>query len=368
VCLSLQHTDMGKRAKIRTLSRVSFSICINADSEIFLLKSRTRRVIVGKQKEFRGYLILSTSVNLEVIMSKHLFLKALASLGVAVCAAAPVSANPLMLLGIQAPEAGTKVGTDALQRGTLQYTNSTGSNDNFAVGTSTSISASASASSTPDYSVNSNANFALGGASTINQVIGTSSSNNSSNSSSMSLEQAASASASQSTSQSVEQNYKTSHNGQSGWWWWGNNQWNSTSEQEYTQKRESSYQSAYESAYSKAFSSLTESAAARGTISGTFTKDAGIIETSTAVVDGANVNTVDQVKAATNDVVVKGIGATSNVQASTSAAFSTEISKADGASSTGAGTGSGSAAGSVVTNASASAASSSFVSSFVQAY
>lgn len=302
-------------------------------------------------------------------MSKHFFLKALAGLGVAVCAAAPVSANPLMLLGIQAPEAGTKVGMEALQRGTLQYTNSTGSNDNFAVGTSTSISASASASSTPDYSVNSNANFALAGASTINQVIGTSGSNSSSNSSSMSLEQAASASASQSASQSVEQNYKTSHNGQSGWWWWGNNQWNSTSEQEYTQKRESSFQSAYESAYSKAFSSLTESAAARGTISGTFTKDAGIIETNTGVTDnGDNVNTVSQVKAATNDVVVKGIGATSNVQASTSAAFSTEISKAPDITNTGAGTGSGSAAGSVVTNASASAASSSFVSSFVQAY
>jgi len=287
-------------------------------------------------------------------MNRFSFIKVAAALGVASAFAAPASAQmALTTLGIQAPSAGATVGKDVLVKGTMQYTNSTGSADNFAVGTSTSISASASASSTQDYSVNSTANFALGGTSTINQVIGTSAANSAS--SSMSIEQAATASA----SSSVEQNFKQSHNGQSGWWWWGNNQWNSTNETEYKTKRDSSFNSEYERAFANESSKLS------GTISGTFTKDAGNLSTTTSQ-DGKT-TTIQQVTPESNDVVVRGIGANNTIQAASTANFTSDITKAETAAA-GAGTASGSASGAVNTTASASANSSNFVSSFVQAY
>ena len=74
-------------------------------------------------------------------------------------ARAQVSGIDLSTMGITAPT--IDVGTTAVQAGTVQYSNSGGSSDAFSVGTSTSISASASASSTPDYSVNSTANFGV---------------------------------------------------------------------------------------------------------------------------------------------------------------------------------------------------------------
>ena len=252
-------------------------------------------------------------------------------------ARAQVTGIDLSTMGIKAPT--LDVGTTAVQAGTVQYSNSGGSSDAFSVGTSTSISASASASSTPDYSVNSKANFGVD-ASSINQIIGTSGSTNNtrSNSYGVDVERSAAASA----EASVSKEYKREGDG---YYWWRNNQWESTTEQDYTSARQSSYESAYNRAYENINSSLSDS----GTISGSFAKSA----------------TSD---ASSNDVTVKGIGANNTVTAATGSAFNTDITKSATATGTSAGTASGSAAGNVGTTASANANSTQFVSSFVQAY
>ena len=92
--------------------------------------------------------------------------------------------------GIQRPTAGITIGQTTMAKGTIQYTNSAGTNDSFSVGTSTSIAANASASSTSDYSVTSVASFDMGnnnvdgpgGLSVINQQIGKSQNSNASSS------------------------------------------------------------------------------------------------------------------------------------------------------------------------------------------
>ena len=264
---------------------------------------------------------------------------ATASLGVL---ALPARAQvDLSMMGVQAPT--LNIGTDSVTAGTLQYSNSGGSSDAFSVGTSTSINASASASSTPDYSVNSKSNFGVD-SSVINQVIGTSGSTNNTRSNSMGVDVESSAAAS--AESAVSREYKQEGGG---YYWWRNNQWEATTEQEYTSARSSSYDSAYSRAYENINSSLSDS----GTISGSFQK-----------VGSDSLNN-------SNDVTVKGIGANNTVNAATGSAFTTDIIKsapADGSSSGSAGTASGSAAGNVSTTASANANSTQFVSSFVQAY
>jgi len=256
-------------------------------------------------------------------------------------ARAQVTGIDLSTMGITAPT--IDVGTTAVQAGTVQYSNSGGSSDAFSVGTSTSISASASASSTPDYSVNSKANFGVD-ASSINQIIGTSGSTNNtrSNSYGVDVERSAAASAEASVSKEYKQEA-------GGYYWWRNNQWEATTEQEYTSARSSSYDSAYSRAYENINSSLSDS----GTISGSFAK-------------------ASDEYASSNDVTVKGIGADNTVTAATGSAFNTNIDKDPSFTppTTGgsAGTASGSAAGNVSTTASANANSTQFVSSFVQAY
>ena len=92
--------------------------------------------------------------------------------------------------GIQRPTAGITIGQTTMAKGTIQYTNSAGTNDSFSVGTSTSIAANASASSTSDYSVTAVASFDMGnnnvdgpgGLSVINQQIGKSQNSNASSS------------------------------------------------------------------------------------------------------------------------------------------------------------------------------------------
>ena len=92
--------------------------------------------------------------------------------------------------GVQRPTAGVTIGQTTMAKGTIQYTNSAGTNDSFSVGTSTSIAANASASSTSDYSVTSVASFDMGnnnlagagGLSVINQQIGKSQHSNASSS------------------------------------------------------------------------------------------------------------------------------------------------------------------------------------------
>ena len=343
---------------------------------------------------------------------------ALAVTGAATLFGAPSSEAQLqnmLLQGIQAPGAGINVGSDSMVKGTIQYTNSAGSNDAFSVGTSTNISSNASASSTSDYAVSADANFAMGnngancegtcgGLTTINQTIGLSGATNSSRETDIDRSLSASRSAELTATTEIDKSYKREHNGTAGWWYWGNNKWNSTTESDYTSKREAAYTSAYNAAYTSSFSALTEASGQDGTISGLFIKDAG--ESTSTISDsytyrdasGAAVaGSVDrnsdgsttftaasgsgavissdltrttsfvQDKAASNDVTVKGIGANNNVVASDTANFTTEILKGS-AASTDSGTASGSAAGGVNTTASASASSSTFVNSFVQAY
>ena len=82
----------------------------------------------------------------------------------------PASAStPALTQGMEAPT--LDVGTGAVTKGTVQYSNSIGTSDSFSVGATTSVGASANASSTPDYSVSSNATLGISG-STINQQIG----------------------------------------------------------------------------------------------------------------------------------------------------------------------------------------------------
>lgn len=347
------------------------------------------------------------------IRKRFLATLVLASAGLVV-APAQAQLQNMLLQGIQAPGAGINVGTASMVKGTIQYTNSAGSNDAFAVGTSTNISSNASASSTSDYAVSADANFAMGnngancdgcgGLTTINQTIGISGSSNSSSQTDIDRSLSASRSAELTATTEVNKSYKTEHNGQSGWWYWGNNKWNSTTETDYNTKREAAYKSNYEAAYSASFSALTEASGQDGTISGLFVKDAGQSTSTvtdsytyldangdavagtvgmddqgntvfTAATGSASVVSSDltrttsfvQDKAASNDVTVKGIGANNNIVASDTANFTTEINKPTSTASD-SGTASGSAAGGVNTTASASASSSTFVNSFVQAY
>jgi len=269
-------------------------------------------------------------------------------------------AQTALASGMAAPN--IDVGSSSVLKGTVQYTNSTGTSDAFSVGTSTSINASVSASSTPDYSVNSVANFGVGG-STINQVIGTSGTN-SSNSSSSQSSSSMKTLADDTASTQANEDFTSASGG--GYWWWNrrNNTRKHVSEDTYTATK-----AAYEEELSSDLTKTFEDAQGQsGTISGVFKKQ-----------DGTNNNGLSS-----NEVTVKGIGANNEIAAAevsaaggtTSATgFNTAITKIDaadmviaGLTNEGAGTASGSSAGNVSTTASANANSSQYVSSFAQAY
>jgi len=99
-------------------------------------------------------------------------LAAFAVTGAAITGASHSYAAPELTAGMIAPT--LDVGSAAVEKGTVQYSNSIGSSDSFNVGATTNVGASANASSTFDYNVTSKANFGIG-QSSINQQIGTSS-------------------------------------------------------------------------------------------------------------------------------------------------------------------------------------------------
>ena len=282
------------------------------------------------------------------------------STGFVVAPASPVFANDApsaLASGMAAPI--VTVGSSAVEKGTVQYSNSTGTSDSFSVGTSTMINAAVSASSTPDYDVTSTANFGVTG-STINQIIGTAGSTSSSNQQSSSDIQ--SLAASSASSQASSDFTSTTENG-GGYWWWNrrNNKRSFVSNDSYDATK-----SSYETSLTEDISKTLEDAQGQtGTISGVFKK-----------VDGSQ-----QADAtSSNEVTVKGIGADNSViAAGDGTTFDTKIMKVGAtettpsggaavAINTGAGTASGSASGSVNTTASANANSSQYVSSFAQAY
>ena len=248
---------------------------------------------------------------------------------------------PALSAGMIAPT--LNVGTDTVSKGTVQYSNSVGSNDAFSVGANTNIGANVNASSTPDYSVTSNATFGVS-ASTINQVIGTSAATNSSSTNTLTDIDEVSNSL---TETEVEKDFTRDTSSRGGWWWW-NRRNNSR-----THVTEENYEST-KTEYSKQIKSditetLTSTNGMDGTISGSFAK---------TFTDTGN----------SNDVTVKGIGTDANVVAAGDSAFTSGITKNTAVENAGAGTASGGAAGSVGTTATANANSSQFVSSFAQAY
>jgi hypothetical protein len=248
---------------------------------------------------------------------------------------------PALSAGMIAPT--LNVGTDTVSKGTVQYSNSVGSNDAFSVGANTNIGANVNASSTPDYSVTSNATFGVS-ASTINQVIGTSAATSSSSTNTISdIDEVANSL----TETEVEKDFTRDTSSRGGWWWW-NRRNNSR-----THVSDDSYEST-KTEYSKQVKSditetLTSTNGMDGTISGSFAKTFS---------DTGN----------SNDVTVKGIGTDANVVAAGDSAFTSGITKNTAVENAGAGTASGGAAGSVGTTATANANSSQFVSSFAQAY
>ena len=248
---------------------------------------------------------------------------------------------PALSAGMIAPT--LNVGTDTVSKGTVQYSNSVGSNDAFSVGANTNIGANVNASSTPDYSVTSNATFGVS-ASTINQVIGTSAATNSSSTNTLTnVDEVANSL----TETEVEKDFTRDTSSRGGWWWW-NRRNNSR-----THVSDDSYEST-KTEYSKQIKSditetLTSTNGMDGTISGSFAK---------TFTDTGN----------SNDVTVKGIGTDANVVAAGDSAFTSGITKNTAVENAGAGTASGGAAGSVGTTATANANSSQFVSSFAQAY
>ena len=248
---------------------------------------------------------------------------------------------PALSAGMLAPT--LDIGTDTVSKGTVQYSNSVGSNDSFSVGASTNIGANVNASSTPDYSVNSTATFGVA-ASTINQVIGTSNVTNTDSTNTISDIDSVSQSL---TETEVSKDFTRDTSSRGGWWWW--NRRNNTR----THVSEDKYESV-KAEYSNQIKSditetLTSSTGMDGTISGSFNKSFS---------DSGN----------SNDVTVNGIGTDANVVAAGDSAFSAIIPKDADIANPGAGTASGGAAGSVGTTATANANSSQFVSSFAQAY
>ena len=231
----------------------------------------------------------------------------------------------LLQSGIQRPSAGVDIGTNTMAKGTITYSNSAGSSDNFSVGTQTAINANASASSTSDYQVTSTASFDMGnnaaagiggGLSVISQQIGKSSSQSASQSLDIDTatsfsESAASTASTEVAKKYVEINDSTASEDrkgrENGYWWWANNRWNqfeTTTENSETTTAQEKFESASTAEYNKQYdmafsSSLSQKAAtdgADGTISGEFVKNAGASNTS-------NYQSSQYRNAATGDIV-----------------------------------------------------------------
>jgi hypothetical protein len=254
------------------------------------------------------------------------------------------AAVPALSAGMIAPT--LDVGKVQVEKGTVQYSNSVGSNDSFSVGANTNIGANVNASSTPDYNVTSNATFGVA-ASTINQKIGTANSNTSSSTNTISdIEETGNSLA----TTEVEKDFKKDTSSRGGYWWWNrrnNTRTHISDDQLTTVKNEYT-----KNIKSDIMETLTTDNSSSGTISGSFTKSFSTTGSS-------------------NDVTVNGIGTDANLVAASDSKFSSNIAKptgTDAVANPGAGTASGGASGSVGTTATANASSTQFVSSFGQAY
>ena len=215
----------------------------------------------------------------------------------------------LLQSGIQRPSAGVDIGTSTMAKGTITYSNSAGSSDNFSVGTTTAINANASASSTSDYQVTSTASFDMGnnaaggiggGLSVISQQIGKSSSQSASQSLDIDTATSFSESAASTASTEVSKKYveitdstasEDRKGRENGYWWWANNRWNqfetteensttTTAQQKFESASTAEYNKQYDMAFSSSLSAKAATDGADGTISGEFVKNAGASSTS----------------------------------------------------------------------------------------
>ena len=256
--------------------------------------------------------------------------------------------------GVQRPTAGITIGQTTMAKGTIQYTNSAGTNDSFSVGTSTSIAANASASSTSDYSVTSIASFDMGnnntegpgGLSVISQQIGRAQQSSQTKALDTTLATNLAETASKTAAEATASQFKvvaindfTDVNGKSYQKgeidisqmteesvisltagnanievsYWNNNQWdvfedttstdssgNTVVDESALEKFEGAYTSAsamnYEEAFTSAVSEASFAASGSGIISGEFVKNAGYTIQDTFSQDS-------QVKAGTGEIV-----------------------------------------------------------------
>ena len=254
----------------------------------------------------------------------------------------------LLQSGIQRPSAGVDIGTSTMAKGTITYSNSAGSSDNFSVGTTTAINANASASSTSDYQVTSTASFDMGdnatagiggGLSVISQQIGKSSSQSASQSLDTSTAQSYSESASTAASTATNEKYETrtdstSTGGGNSYWWWSNNRWNqfesndsADAQTQYEAAYEAEYNSQYDTAFSSQLSAKAASDGADGTISGDFEKNAGASNTS-------NYQSSQYRNATTGDIVSQSNFATNSLTGDDTNGYTADVVDAAGTTST----------------------------------
>jgi len=209
-------------------------------------------------------------------MNKKVFLKAATALGLVCGLVAPVSAQ---MQGIIAP--GTIIPGQTLSKGTITYSNQTGTRDSFSVGMSTNMGANTSASSTADYAASGSAIFALNGTnSTLKQEIGTSRSSESSFSQLQSYQQSASSSAATSAANtaatSVSSEWGSSYTADKtvkGVTYKSEGEWKNA--RDASSEYKSAYSNAYSSAYESAYSNAASAASGSGIISGQFVKNEG---------------------------------------------------------------------------------------------
>jgi hypothetical protein len=207
-------------------------------------------------------------------MNRSVFVKAVAALGVA-CGIQGGVAHAQMQ-GVVAP--GTLIPGVSVSKGTITYSNQTGTRDSFSVGMSTNMGANVSASSTSDYNAGGTALFGLTNSSNLRQEIGTSRTTDQSFSQLQSYQQSASSSAAvaAASSSDVTSLWGTSTEKKN-----GNGVAISQSDTaalnswETNRNNSSEYKNAYASSYESAYTAAASSSYGSGVISGSFEKNAG---------------------------------------------------------------------------------------------
>ena len=258
--------------------------------------------------------------------------------------------------------------------GTFTFSGSEGQSQNFSVGTSTNFGINASASSTSEYQVTSNASMGIG-TSNFKQVIGTSGIQESesarSSAKSAYVENTVSKvvgnSSSEMFSKAAEES-KTSTTAQMtekySWWTAGMSNKNATEIETAATTATNKTSTALfndtkiatqQSASSEFSSSSASSEAANGVISGSFKAASTGLKDSAATTDN-------------NEVTVKGIGNSANLNASSNSQFTSNVTARTGTPTSNSATANGSAGASMSSTSTANASNTAFSSVFIQSF